>query len=82
MKHKYTVILEKAEDGGYHVFCPALPGCHSEGDSLDEAMEAIREAIEAYIESLIAHGEKVPEESEIIVAHAEVAHAEATAVQP
>jgi predicted RNase H-like HicB family nuclease len=80
MKSRYTVILEKEADGGYHVFCPALPGCHSEGDSLDEAMEAIREAIEAYIESLIAHGEKVPEETDIIVAHAEVAHAETAAV--
>jgi predicted RNase H-like HicB family nuclease len=80
MKRRYTVILEKEADGGYHVFCPALPGCHSEGDSLDEAMEAIREAIEAYIDSLVAHGEKVPEESDIIVAHAEVANAETAAV--
>jgi predicted RNase H-like HicB family nuclease len=82
MKRRYTVILEKAEEGGYHVFCPALPGCHSEGDSLDGAMEAIREAIEAYVESLVAHGEQVPEEKEIVVAHAEVARAEAPAVQP
>jgi predicted RNase H-like HicB family nuclease len=80
MKRRYTVILEKEADGGYHVFCPALPGCHSEGDSLDDAMEAIREAIEAYIDSLVAHGEKVPEESDIIVAHAEVANAETAAV--
>jgi len=80
MKRRYTVILEKEADGGYHVFCPALPGCHSEGDSLDDAMEAIREAIEAYIDSLVAHGEKVPEESDIIVAHAEVANAETAGV--
>jgi predicted RNase H-like HicB family nuclease len=80
MKRRYTVILEKEADGGYHVFCPALPGCHSEGDSLDDAMETIREAIEAYIDSLIAHGEKIPEESDIVVALAEVAHAETAAV--
>lgn len=80
MKRRYTVILEKEADGGYHVFCPALPGCHSEGDTLDDAMDAIREAIEVYIDSLVAHGEKVPEESDIIVAHAEVANAETAAV--
>jgi predicted RNase H-like HicB family nuclease len=80
MRRRYTVILEKEESGGYHVFCPALPGCHSEGDSLDDAMKAIREAIEAYVESLVAHGEKVPEESEIIVAHAEIGHAETATV--
>ncbi|MCK9462970.1 MAG: type II toxin-antitoxin system HicB family antitoxin [Proteobacteria bacterium] len=54
MKRRYTVILEKEADGGYHVFCPALPGCHSEGDTLDDAMDATREAIEVYIDSLVA----------------------------
>ena len=34
---RYTVIFETQPDGGYHAFCPALPGCHSEGDTLDEA---------------------------------------------
>ena len=66
MTQRYTVVLEPETDGGYHVFCPALPGCHSQGDSLDEAMANIREAIELYLESLAAHNEPVPVEKIVI----------------
>ncbi|MBI5696345.1 MAG: type II toxin-antitoxin system HicB family antitoxin [Nitrospirae bacterium] len=58
----YTIIFEREEDGGYHAFAPALPGCHSQGDTYEEAVENIRDAVRLYIESLIAHGEKVPED--------------------
>jgi len=58
--YQYTVILEKEEDGGYHVFCPALVGCHTQGDTFDEAMENIKDAIKLYIESLKAHKEPIP----------------------
>ena len=68
----YTVILEREEDGGYHVFAPALKGCHSQGDTLDEAIEHIREAIAAYIESLKARGEAIPVE-DILIKPVEVA---------
>jgi len=42
---KFTVILEPEADGGYSVICPAIPGCVSQGDSLEEALANIREAI-------------------------------------
>jgi len=42
---KFTVILEPEEVGGYSVHCPALTGCASQGDSLEEALTNIREAI-------------------------------------
>ena len=42
----YTVILEREEGDGYHAFAPALKGCHSQGDTLEEALENIKEAIE------------------------------------
>ena len=58
----YTVVLDREEDGGYHVFCPALPGCHAQGDSYDEAIENIRDSIKLYIESLTSHGEEIPVE--------------------
>lgn len=61
-EYAYTIILEKEEDGGYHAFCPALPGCHTQGDNFDEAIENIEDAIKLYIESLKAHGESIPEE--------------------
>ena len=49
---KFKVILEGAEEGGYIASCPALPGCHSEGDTVEEALDNIREAIAGCIESL------------------------------
>ena len=42
---KFTVILEPEEVGGYSVHCPALPGCASQGETLEEALANIREAI-------------------------------------
>ncbi|MGL4881722.1 MAG: type II toxin-antitoxin system HicB family antitoxin, partial [Waterburya sp.] len=39
-------------EGGYTVYIPALPGCISEGDTIDEALENITEAIELYLEPI------------------------------
>ncbi|MBE9073778.1 type II toxin-antitoxin system HicB family antitoxin [Microcystis sp. LEGE 08355] len=52
--YNYTVILEKESDGGYHAFCPALKGCHSQGNTFEETIVNITEAMELYLESLIA----------------------------
>lgn len=57
---KFTVILEPEKDGGYSVHCPVLPGCVSQGDSLDEALANIREAIEGILEVRRKHGMPVP----------------------
>ncbi|WP_309494544.1 type II toxin-antitoxin system HicB family antitoxin [Phormidium yuhuli] len=56
----YTVIFEPESDGGYHVFCPMLRGCHSQGDHFEEALANISEAIELYLESLLADGMREP----------------------
>lgn len=56
----YTVVFEKETTGGYHAFCPALKGCHSQGETLDEALENIREAMSLCIETLLEDGEPVP----------------------
>ena len=47
---KLQVVLEPSDEGGYTVYVPALPGCISEGDNVDEALENIQEAIELYLE--------------------------------
>jgi len=60
--YRYTVIFEREPEGGYVVHCPALSGCHSQGDTLDEAQENIKEAITVYLESLADHNEPIPEE--------------------
>ncbi len=57
---KYRVLIEQDEDGVYVVEVPALPGCISQGQTREEAVESIREAIAAYIESLKAHDEPIP----------------------
>jgi len=61
---RYTVILQKEEDGGYVATVPVLPGCVSQGDTRDEALKNIEEAIEVYVEDVRAAGENVPIEDE------------------
>jgi predicted RNase H-like HicB family nuclease len=60
---RYTVILTpEREEGGYSVSVPALPGCYTQGDTLEEALENARDAIRLYLEDVVASGEPVPEE--------------------
>ena len=61
-EQSYTVLFEPAEEGGYVVTCPALPGVVTEGDTFDQACERAKEAIEVYIESLMKDGEPVPKD--------------------
>lgn len=49
---EFTVVIEKDEDGWFVSTVVELPGCHSQGRTLDELMERTREAIEAYLEAL------------------------------
>jgi predicted RNase H-like HicB family nuclease len=60
---RYTVVLEQEDDGGFSASVPALPGCHSQGDTRADAMANIREAIELYVEALRDAGEPVPTEA-------------------
>ena len=48
---KLKVMLEPSEEGGFTAYIPTLPGCISEGETLDEAMVNIREAVELYLAS-------------------------------
>jgi antitoxin HicB len=57
---KFAVTLEKDEDGYYVASCPALPGCHSQGHTKEEAIANVSEAIRGYVASLRKHGEPVP----------------------
>ena len=49
MKNKINIVFEK-DDQGYYAYTPAFPGCHSQGDTFEEAMDNIKEAIELYLE--------------------------------
>lgn len=50
--YTYTAVFEPAEEGGYTVTVPSLPGCISEGDTFEEARDNIREAMELYLEEM------------------------------
>jgi len=63
----FEVVLESEEQGGYHVYCPLLKGCHSYGATKEEALEKIREAIEVWLESARELGIKIPEREVISV---------------
>jgi predicted RNase H-like HicB family nuclease len=60
--YSFSVYYEGAKEGGFVAIVPALPGCHTQGETLEEAERNIRESIELYLESLAAHGEPLPEE--------------------
>jgi predicted RNase H-like HicB family nuclease len=49
---KLKVVLEPSEDGGFTVYVPSLPGCISEGNTREEALDNIQEAIDLYLEQV------------------------------
>lgn len=60
---KYRIVLKKDPDEGvYIVSVPTLPGCHTFGKTVEEAIEMAKEAIEGYIETLMDLGKEVPTE--------------------
>ncbi len=48
----YRVVIEKGEDFGYVIHCPAIPGCHSQGNTVEEAIENIKDAIKGCLSVL------------------------------
>ncbi|MDW8111649.1 MAG: type II toxin-antitoxin system HicB family antitoxin [Candidatus Bipolaricaulota bacterium] len=66
---KYLVTLREAEEGGYTVEVPALPGCVSEGESYEEALANIRDAIIAYLEEL---GDELNPRARVMITEVEV----------
>ncbi len=57
---RFHIYLQPAEEGGYIVSAPALPGCVTQGDTKEEAIAMIKDAIAGYLESLKKHGEPLP----------------------
>jgi len=57
---QYSVLLEPDADGGYVAVMPALPGCYSQGETVEEALANAHEAIVLTLAALSAHGEPVP----------------------
>ncbi|MBI4770835.1 MAG: type II toxin-antitoxin system HicB family antitoxin [Chloroflexi bacterium] len=66
--YDFKVFLDPDEEaGGYVVTCPALPGCYSQGDTVEDALVNIREAIELCLEDLEALGKPVPDSTRTLM---------------
>ena len=59
----YRILLTPEDEGGFSVSVPALPGCFTQGETIEEAIEMAKDAISLYIESLEADGEPVPDDN-------------------
>ncbi len=63
MQYTYKIMLHKEPEGGFTVNVPALPGCITYGEDVDEAISMAKEAIALYIEVLQQRGEDIPDDS-------------------
>ena len=63
MSTQYTIVIEKDDDGYYVGSVPALPGCHSQGKSVDQLLERMHEAISLWLE---VNGEDAPSPLELV----------------
>ena len=61
---EYSVVVHEAEEGGYWVEVPALPGCYSQGETLEDALENVKEAIDLYLEALREEDTEIPKDEE------------------
>ena len=63
----FEIVIEKEpEDDGYLAYSPTLPGCFSNGKTIEQAKRNIREAISQHIDSLRAHHEVIPQSDRIV----------------
>ena len=62
--HTYSIVLDPDAEAGYTVTVPALPGCVTQGETVDDCVANAREAIELYLDTLASTGQPIPEERE------------------
>ena len=63
----FEIVVEKeSEDEGYSAYSPSLPGCFSNGRTIEEAKKNIREAIHQHVQTLLAHGQEVPQNDKLV----------------
>jgi len=72
LKQRFTIVIEASEEGGYHAWCPALSGCRSQGETLEDVRKNIVEAIRCHLESFLKEGKRLPKEPEEFVGLVEV----------
>ena len=67
--YDFKIMLEPDEEsGGYVVTCPSIPGCYSQGDTIDEAIANIKEAILLCLEDMESQHQEIHDSSKTLVA--------------
>lgn len=62
--YSFEIVIEKEpEDQGYFAYSPTVPGCFSNGKTIEEAKRNIREALEKHLSALVAHAPAAPQEA-------------------
>lgn len=65
--YSFQIVIEKEpDDDGYYAYSPTLPGCFSNGKTIEDAKHNVREAIQQHLESLRAHAEPIPQEDRMV----------------
>lgn len=65
--YSFEIVIEKEpEDEGYFAYSPSLPGCCSNGRTIEEAKRNIREAVQLHVASLLSHSQQVPQQENMV----------------
>jgi len=64
---EYTILIHQAEEGGYWSEVPALPGCYSQGETIDETLSNTKEAVEAHLMALKEEEVAAPIEENLFI---------------
>lgn len=65
--YHFEIVVEKeSDDEGYSAYSPTLPGCFSNGKTIEDTKRNIREAIQQHIASLLAHGQSIPQNERLV----------------
>jgi predicted RNase H-like HicB family nuclease len=68
----YTILIHQAEEGGFWSEVPALPGCYSQGETIDETLRSTKEAIEAHLHALKEELVAAPVEESLFIGRVQV----------
>ncbi|MCP4655511.1 MAG: type II toxin-antitoxin system HicB family antitoxin [bacterium] len=65
--YTFEIVIEKEpKDEGYFAHSPTLPGCFSNGRTIEEAKRNMREAIQQHLEGLLEHGDSIPQNEQLV----------------
>ena len=70
---EFTVLIHPAEEGGYWTEVPALPGCFSQGETIEEALANTKDAVETHLAAMRQEGQEIKGDSGLLIGKVNVA---------